>query len=237
MTFQEEWYGWNVHLPTMIRQLLVIIFCSYCRKAWILPPENKFWLWYTNCECCCHPVCSCRKWWCLCIRYLFHQSKDWKFLVCLSPKLRTQLDIVIDLFDDMEADDHLTPSNIQDIETIRFRFMDVIHCHLREEAVCWNMHQIRLSHGTVCPAGCPEELYFLPGDDYVDCKVVFPQRYLVNYLWLVCTLSKCANRDFEAYLEHSCAVKAWNKPSTRQQSLQLYLKLHSSVPSAHNLMW
>lgn len=138
----------------------------------------------------------------------------------------------IDIFEDMEADGLLTLSNKQDIETLRFCFMDVFRRHLHEEASRWNLHRICRSRGAICPAGRPEELYFLPNEDYIDCKVVVGENYLENCRGLVSVPSTCANADYESYLNHVCSLKSWKKPSTWKQSMELYLKMRACVPDA-----
>ena len=138
----------------------------------------------------------------------------------------------IDLFEDMERSELLIPNKKHDIELARYCFMDVFRQALHDEACRRNQHRIRPSHGTECPAGRPDELYFLPSDGFADCKVQVSERYLQNTVEFVSSPSKCANVDFASYLDHICVTKSWESPASWKESLRLYLNLRNTVPDA-----
>ncbi|MGH0154069.1 UNVERIFIED_CONTAM: hypothetical protein FKN15_026438 [Acipenser sinensis] len=45
---------------------------------------------------------------------------------------------------------------------LRFAFLDVLQMDLDECKLLWNLHRIRPSRMSCCPAGIPNELYALP---------------------------------------------------------------------------
>ncbi len=131
----------------------------------------------------------------------------------------------IDLFEDLIRMDAFHTGNIQEIECLRFCFMDVLNSDLADVVRMWNSHRIRPSSGARCPAGVPDELYFLPEDPYNNFLLSMNNipRFIRDET--VTLTTSCENCEYEMYLEYQCAIHGWMKPHTPFESVALYLKL------------
>ena len=61
------------------------------------------------------------------------------------------------------------PGCDKEVECLRYCFMDLVQKDLDEARREWNTHLIRPSRGARCPAGVPDELYFVPRPPAVNC--------------------------------------------------------------------
>ena len=68
----------------------------------------------------------------------------------------------IDLFKDLVAFGYFEQGNLIHTCCLQFCFMALIQQELGKVADEWNSHRIRPSRMAECPAGVPDELYFLP---------------------------------------------------------------------------
>lgn len=131
----------------------------------------------------------------------------------------------IELFEDLIQHGALSLGNAVHIECLRFCFMNLIRNDLQYVESFWNTHRIRPSVGARCPAGIPDELYFLPLNGSIDCKHVCR----LDHSWWQLTKSVgirlCANETFEEWLRVLCQTQNWLPSSTVEEATHLYLKL------------
>jgi len=89
----------------------------------------------------------------------------------------------------------------------------------------WNTHRIRPSAGAICPAGVPDELYFLPQHSATDCLQV-PTVPLPLELYSQLEQPRACEDDvFGAYLHYLCTFKNWQLPHDSESATVLYFKL------------
>ena len=69
-----------------------------------------------------------------------------------------------EFFHDMCSADIYNPAHNFQRNCLQYCFMRFIEADLQQAAALWNSHRIRPSRGTVCPAGIPDELFFLPSN-------------------------------------------------------------------------
>jgi hypothetical protein len=131
----------------------------------------------------------------------------------------------IELFEDLIAMDAFHTGNVNEKECLRYCFMDVINADLAEVRCAWNTHRIRSSVGSRCPAGVPDELFYLPEHPYVNCKSPVPNipQFITDAALTITTA--CENSEYQEYLEYLCFIHGWVKPQTAFESVELYLKL------------
>jgi hypothetical protein len=83
--------------------------------------------------------------------------------------LRIKLRWWIEYFDDMEQCGLLNVDDSNQVDLLRFCFMDVIRRELQEVVQLWNSHRIRPSAGARCPGVIPNHLF--PPLDVMLCSV------------------------------------------------------------------
>ena len=136
----------------------------------------------------------------------------------------------IELFEDLVAQDLFHPGNVLETDLLRFCFMQVLRNDLAEVAAMWNMHRIRPSNGARCPAGIPDELYFLPPTGAVNCLMPYSVQDLPPFLTeQICVLSVCENAVYEEYLQDICHRFNWQQPQDIDDCLELFFKLRTLV--------
>ncbi|XP_013411268.1 uncharacterized protein LOC106174310 [Lingula anatina] len=130
----------------------------------------------------------------------------------------------INLFEDLTEEGHFTVGNSLQIECLRFCFMDLLRKDLQEAAVFWNTHRIRPSRYASCPAGIPDELYFLPPNGR-DCKVdVSHQDWDMFYNFTEAN-SVCQDGELEEFLQFLMETYNLIYPENVDDALELYLRL------------
>ncbi len=130
----------------------------------------------------------------------------------------------IELFESLIENDQFHPGHVLEIEVLRFCFLDLLQQNLDEITQYWNSHRIRPSRGAVCPAGIPNELYYLPPEGAVDCMVDCTPIPAV----IVGQLSRsrqCEDEDFYDYLKHVCSCRQWLPADSATNAKQLYVAL------------
>jgi len=131
----------------------------------------------------------------------------------------------IDMFESLVASGVFQPGNVKQTECLRFCFMHLIQNELDNVVREWNTHRIRPSAGARCPAGIPEELYFLPPASAHDCLIPSPgplQPHLLNQLP---HSRPCEDESFLQYMLYLCQFHAWNCPRTVDEAHCLYMNL------------
>ena len=112
---------------------------------------------------------------------------------------------------------------------MRYCFMAVIQQDLDAVRRQWNTHRIRPSAGARCPAGIPDELFYLPPSSAVDCMLrpaVQLPRELQDELE---EPRACEDEDRESYFDYLCQFHNWHAPTDADSATELYFRLLSSL--------
>jgi hypothetical protein len=130
----------------------------------------------------------------------------------------------------MIASDMFHPGHPTETDLLRFCFMEIIRNDLKEVAAQWNMHRIRPSAGARCPAGIPDELFFLPQPGSVDCKIQCTVHNLPQFLIdQTARVSICEDEAYEQYLNYVCQLLHLNRPTSIEEGSRLYFSLRPHV--------
>lgn len=131
----------------------------------------------------------------------------------------------IELFERMVTNGSFTPGNIRQTDCLRYCFIPFVQADLDVVRHQWNTHRIRPSEGARCPAGIPDELFFLPHPPAVDCS-------RSTHLYLPCSLLNqlqhprpCDDADMKTYLDYVCSVRNLGRPTDAVSAEQLYCTL------------
>jgi hypothetical protein len=113
----------------------------------------------------------------------------------------------------------------RETDLLRFCFRSLIRQDLRNVADSWNAYRIRPSRGSLCPAGVPNELFFLSPSTtanylQIPTKVILPQ-----VLQQVKKPTVCADSTFGNFLMRLCELNNFNKPQTIHDATTLYTHL------------
>jgi len=131
----------------------------------------------------------------------------------------------IELFESLVSAGVFQPGHLRQTDCLRFCFMSVIRDDLEFVQQIWNTHRIRPSRGATCPAGIPDELYFLPIPPGVDCLIhastVLPPQIQLE----IQPSCICEDSAFEDYLEYLCQLHNWHAPHSIDDATHLYYRL------------
>jgi len=131
----------------------------------------------------------------------------------------------IELFEDLVAFEVFHPGCEKEVECLRYCFMEVIQQDLDAVRQQWNTHRIRPSAGARCPAGVPDELFYLPRPPAINCMRT-PIRNLPPQITDELEVPQiCVNVDLKAYFDYLCHFHNWEKPTNPDSATQLYFKL------------
>jgi hypothetical protein len=131
----------------------------------------------------------------------------------------------IDLFETLVECGAFHPGNSRETDCLRFSFMDVVQRELDFVRQQWNIHRIRPSAGSRCPAGVPDELFFLPQAGAIDKLVVGCRPLPIELLQQIEEPRACQDTVFMAFLNHLCVYYNWDAPADVDSALKLYFKL------------
>jgi hypothetical protein len=132
----------------------------------------------------------------------------------------------IDLFETLVECGAFHPGNTRETECLRFCFMGPVQDDLNAVVTEWNTHRIRPSAGSSCPAGIPDELFFLPPPPFTD-NLCAPNATLpLALLQQIEIPHACEDANFGRYLEYLCTFHQWDLPHDPYSAVQLYLRLH-----------
>jgi hypothetical protein len=129
----------------------------------------------------------------------------------------------IELFEDMVSCSLLDTSCEKHVECIRYCFMDLMQADLDNFSQLWNAHRIRPTAGAVCPAGIPDELYFLPPAGYNNCGYAIDPSNVSQYRRHVTAPQTCSNILFSEYLDYLRQYNNSAVPSCWQEAVCLYI--------------
>jgi hypothetical protein len=93
--------------------------------------------------------------------------------------------------------------------------MRLLQNEMQEVNEAWNTHRIRPSAGARCPAGIPDELYFLPRQRAVDCKIRMNEGDIPQFIKEESkdiSVQICEDNNYCAYLKHVCNRRGWSYP-------------------------
>jgi len=136
----------------------------------------------------------------------------------------------MDLFASFADDGSFHHGNWKELDCLRFSFMHVIQRDLEQVARQWNVHRIRPDRCARCPAGVPDELYYLPQAPAVDCLHRDTQPLSAQILDTVREPSVVSDADFGDYLQMLCDHNGWQTPAaTVEEATLLYTRLRQLV--------
>jgi hypothetical protein len=135
----------------------------------------------------------------------------------------------INLLEDMSSAGLLDVSTERDLECVRYCFMNLLQADLDKFQVHWNTHRIRPTVGARCPAGIPDELYFLPRLGATDCCLYIDPANVVNCRAFVQVPTVCRSNDVQQYFDYLSTLYSWQRPSDWQQGVLLYTNLRSEL--------
>ncbi len=136
----------------------------------------------------------------------------------------------ISFFENLESNGDFNCSNIQQIECLRYCFMEVLQNDLNEFVQFWNTHRIRRSKGAVCPPGIPDSLYHNPPPGFVECGLTISTDSIVTqWAHLTDNQRKCHDAEFEAYLDYLCGHHNLTQPTNWQTAADLFTAIKSVV--------
>lgn len=142
---------------------------------------------------------------------------------------RNRTQFWIELFEQLVEFGVFHPGNSTETDCLRFCFMSVIQKDLNCVRQQWNTHRIRPSRGARCPAGVPDELYYLPEAPATRCGIIarvpLPQQILIDIETPKC----CEDTTLYSYLQYLCSFHQWRNPETAQHATELYFKLFPYV--------
>jgi len=135
----------------------------------------------------------------------------------------------IELFESLVDFGALHPGCDKDMECLRYCFMTLIQSDLDSVRHEWNTHRIRPSPGARCPAGIPDELFFLPQPPAVNCLITDTSDLPQEVLDELEEPQMCDSLDFKSYLDYLCAFNGWERPTNHEAATQLFFNLIVNV--------
>jgi hypothetical protein len=131
----------------------------------------------------------------------------------------------IELFEGLTEYGAFHPGCIIETECLRFCFMALIQKDLDEVRRQWNTHRIRPSAGSRCPAGIPDELYYLPELPAVDCTLSGGNPLPNEVLAQLAEPRFCEDIDRQNYFKYLCNFHNWCLPVDVDSASELYFNL------------
>ena len=134
----------------------------------------------------------------------------------------------IDLFHELLRENLYNPNDQINYELLQFCFTGILSKEIIDISEGWNYHRVRSTKGSICPAGIPEVLFFVPelndGHDYesaVDDDLI---NFTDNTLGASQRKYGCTNEFAELCLE-IMDIKNWDIPQSVDDALYLYCNL------------
>ena len=130
----------------------------------------------------------------------------------------------INFFKDLIDEGVYDPSNLLQLECMRFCFKQIIQRELDQTVASWNSHCIRKSrHDTV--SGIPNELYFIPESNGAEDHKVSVEQSKVDEVQRCLSLSGPSSEHenlYQDYYEHIVELLGCPVPANWQDALNLY---------------
>jgi len=131
----------------------------------------------------------------------------------------------LELFEGLLQTGAFDPSSVAETECIRYCFMAIIQQDLDAVRQHWNTHRIRPSAGASCPAGIPDELFYLPPASAVDCMLRNAVQLPVELYHELEEPRSCEDCDRQSYFDYLCSYHNWNAPTDADAAVALYMRL------------
>ena len=106
-----------------------------------------------------------------------------------------------------------------------FCFMHLIRQYLDKVVREWNIHRIRPTWGARCPAGIPDELYFLPAASFWNRLIPYRGPLPPQVRDELQHSRPCEDETFAQYLLYLCQFHVWTALQSVQEAQQLYSSL------------
>lgn len=142
---------------------------------------------------------------------------------CYLRKMRTQW--WIEYFNNLEHTGTLDVDSNDQIECLRFCYMNIIRRELAEVKALWNNHRIRKSKEASCPAGVPDHLFCNPGRQGLQCLVRVTEDQCAPLMNQCLLPTRCQDSQVEERLATMCVGSALANPSNTGDALRLFLYL------------
>ena len=134
----------------------------------------------------------------------------------------------ITLFEDMIHFGVYDPNVAKHMDCLRFCFMHLIQADLDYVRHDWNTHRIRPSRDAHCPAGVPDELFYLPPPPAEDCMIRNAPALPAEVMEQVEEPRVCDNEDLRDYFIYLCDTHGWHHPAADVNAAsELYINLHN----------
>jgi len=132
----------------------------------------------------------------------------------------------LELFEDLIHLRAYDPSIPEQVNCLRFCFMRCVQSDLDEVRRDWNIHRIRPSRDARCPAGIPDELFYLPPPTAFDCIIWNGAALPTELLNQLEEPRTCDNNDLLDYFMYLCNNRGWpSQPTDVNSATELYLNL------------
>ena len=139
----------------------------------------------------------------------------------------------IELFKSLIEFGAFHPGCEKEVECLHYCFMSVLQDDLDSVRHEWNTHRIRPSVGARCPAGVPDELFYLPQPPAVNCLITGTPQLLQQMLDELEEPTICDSSDFKDYLDYICTFNGWQRPMEHESATQLVCCLFTPETSLH----
>lgn len=142
----------------------------------------------------------------------------------------------IDYFEHLVGFGVFHPGSAKEIECIRYCFGSALQKDLDIVRQQWNTHRIRPSAGACCPAGVPDELFYLPQLPAVNCMVRDAMQLPQEVIDELKDQHLCEHAGYEEYFDYLCDFHGWaSRPTDAESAAELYFRLAPLLLSDYRL--
>lgn len=152
--------------------------------------------------------------------YSYGKSVSNQRIEALWSQLRPHVQSWKEFFKGLIDSNQLEPGHEIHMACARFSFASLIQHTLNNFTTYWNQHHIRKS--SECPAGKPDELFFL-GESVsmsIAPDMLQAAREEIQYSETI-----TGDSDIDNYFSYVCETRGYLQPSTKSQGLNLYCNL------------
>lgn len=135
----------------------------------------------------------------------------------------------LELFETLEEMGAFAPGSVAETECMRYCFMALIQQDLDAVRQQWNTHRIRPSAGASCPAGIPDELFYLPPVSAVDCMLRNTMQLPIELQQDLEESRSCEDCDRQSYFDYLCRFHGWIAPTNADSAVELYMRLRNFI--------
>ena len=132
----------------------------------------------------------------------------------------------IALFEDLIQFGAYDPNVPRKMDCLRFCFLKLVQNDLDEVRRDWNTHRIRPSRDAHCPAGVPDELFYLPPPPAEDCMICSAAPLPAEVVDHLEEPRICDDDSLYDYFMYLCNLHGWNhQPADVDAATELYFSL------------